>query len=120
MSVSEWMQVSTLAIALFSGLGVPFILAALNRQDTRRTQMHESIDGRLSHLDTCIDDLKSKVLGQTCTRADFASFKGEINETMTRMRAAITSESQMLEQRISRVEDQFLRAGRAHGDRNAQ
>lgn len=107
--VGEWVQVATLVAVVFSGLGVPFIIRTLNRQDqdrqTLRTEMHEKFD----HLDSCVDELKRRVLGEVCTRNDIIATKAETNETLNRMRISLSNETNGLHQRIMRLESAILR-----------
>lgn len=104
----EWLQFVNLLVAFCTGLGVPFIIAFIKRGDERRTEMRNSIDERLRFLDGAIDDLKTRVLSQACSRADVADLRAEINETITRVRSAITAEMTALNVRVTRVEDLFL------------
>lgn len=106
---SEWLQIATLAAVILSGAGVPFILRTLGRQDfdrqTLRAEMHE----KFNHLDYCVDDLKKRVLSETCSRADVLLVKAETNDSLNRVRLAVSNETHGLHQRIMRLESAVLR-----------
>ena len=103
-------MLGTLGTSLFSAIVTPFLLRSLSRQDADRALLREEFHTRLNHLDSCFDALKAQVLGDTCTREDFAALQVNLNSTMDRMRTAISGDTNGLHARIMRLEDKFFNA----------
>lgn len=110
-------------IALFgiltSGIGVPVLIfmsgrneRMLQSQNVMREEKFREIHKRLDHFDDCIDDVKKIVLGESVTRSDFATFRAELTEALTRIRNAMSLEQSSQDERIMRLENmQFKRDG---------
>lgn len=111
MTVSEWLQVGTLGIVVLSALVLPFVLRALNRQDADREKFRTEMHGRLTHLDECVDDLKRRVLGELCSRAELATAMVNMTDALNRMRAAISVDTNGLHERIMRLESWRMDGG---------
>jgi hypothetical protein len=99
----------TVVLLFVNGIGIPLLIFNMTRQDRDRSIKFEEVHKRLDHLDDCVDTTQKLVLGKAVTREDFASMKAEINETLTRMRTAISIETTGLHDRIMRVENQYFR-----------
>lgn len=76
--------------------------------EVARHKRWEGLDGRLDHLDDCIDSVRTVVLTKGVTREELASFRLEIEETMTRMRSAVSQDTNGLHQRLMRIEQPFF------------
>ncbi len=102
-------EVAQLLLAAVAGIGVPFAIYRAGRQDRDRAEKHGETQDRLTHLDDCLDSLKTIVIGQAVTRSDLAAFKVEITEILTRMRTAISSETHSIHERINRLENKYFK-----------
>lgn len=111
MELTEWLMLATFTVSLIATLILPFILRGLSRQDTDRQTLKAEIHNRMDHLDSCLDDVRAKVLSEACTRADFAALEARLEGTMNRMRAAISSDTSGLHDRIFRLENVHFHAG---------
>lgn len=109
MTVGEWLQIGTLGVGIASVLILPFVLRALNRQDIDRRDFRTEMHARLSHLDSCMDDVKVRVLGECASRAELASAEARLIDALNRMRMAISNDTTGLHDRIMRLEDWRLR-----------
>jgi SMC interacting uncharacterized protein involved in chromosome segregation len=108
-----------LIFAGVSAVGMPAVLLVLNRMWATRDKHQQEQRDRYAHLDECFDSLKAIVLAKTVTRddigilradikADLSNFRAEFNETLTRVRAAISTETDGLHQRLMRIEAPFF------------
>jgi hypothetical protein len=100
-SVTEWL---TLALLVINGVGVPLIIFFVGQQRLDRKAQFEAMHERLTHLDDCIDTVQKLVIGKAVTREELVAMKAEINETLTRMRAAVSIETSGLHDRLMRLE----------------
>jgi hypothetical protein len=100
----SWIQIVMVFLGLISGVGTPVALFIITRAANHREAMHNDLSERLIHLDNCLDDVRNIVLSKGVTREDFERFRAEINETMTRQRGAISTETAGLHDRIMRLE----------------
>lgn len=112
MSTLELVALATLGVTTVSTLMLPFVLRGLNKQDADRARLRDELHERLTHLDACFDTLRVRVMAESITRTDLAEARVEWNETLTRMRAAISAEHHGLHERLFRVEDRLFGSGR--------
>jgi hypothetical protein len=92
----------TVAVLVLTGIGMPALGYMMSRQDKHREDHFVRIGVRLDHLDGCMDDLKTRVLGGTITRA-------ELEAKMAQLRSEIHDDTSGLHDRVMRLEDQQLR-----------
>jgi predicted nucleic acid-binding Zn-ribbon protein len=83
----------------------------VGQQRSDRKAQFEAMHERLTHLDDCIDTVQKLVIGKAVTREELVAMKAEINETFTRMRAAVSQEANSLHQRIMRLESPHFAKG---------
>lgn len=76
---------------------MPVVLYLIGRSHSHREAAFAKVNGRMDHLDTCIDDLKERVLGSSVTR-------GDLDAAVLRLREGITADTNGLHQRIMRLE----------------
>lgn len=115
MSIQEVVELATLAVATLSTVILPFVLRGLNRQDADRQLLRTEIHDRLGHIDDCIDSLRARVVGETCTRADLSTLEARVEGTINRMRLAISNDTKGLHDRVLRLEDPFFRSRSGDG-----
>lgn len=63
---------------------------------------------QLKHLDECLDNVRSLVMSKVITREELEKHRADMNENLTRIRAAISSETHGLHDRIMRIENQWF------------
>jgi hypothetical protein len=105
MSWSDGIALATLAVGLFSGLGIPLVIYFLKSSDSDRAEMKQELHGRLDHLDECLDDTRQAMLSRMVTKEDMANHRIEVQEIITRIRDASSKESLALHERIYRLEN---------------
>lgn len=109
MTVVEVVASLTLVVTTLGTVMLPLVLRALNKQDADRTRLRDELHGRLDHLDACFDSLRARVMAENVTRKDLAEARAEINETLSRMRQAISADTNGLHDRIFRIEGKFFK-----------
>ena len=82
---------------------------ALKEQREERSREFSAVHKRMDHLDSCFDTMRERILGEVASKADFNILRAEVEETHTRMRAAISAEIGALGQRVFRLEDKSFR-----------
>lgn len=102
---------ATVGIALVTGIGIPLMTFWMARQDADRREKFTEMHKRLDHLDTCIDDVRGIVYHKGVTREEFIAFKADMTEIITRMRSAVSNETNGLHQRLMRLEQPFFKGG---------
>lgn len=96
-------------LSAVSGLGMPVALYIITRGAKHREELHNDLSEKLTHLDNCLDNVRNIVLSKGVTREDFERFRAEINETITRVRGAVSAETTGLHDRIMRLEAPWFR-----------
>jgi ferritin-like protein len=105
MGAFQWIVVT---FTVINGMGVPVLIWVLTQARADRKAKFEEMHERLTHLDTCLDDVRNVVIGSGVTRADLVAFKADITEIISRQRLAISAETTGLHDRIMRVENYFF------------
>lgn len=96
---------------VINGVGMPVLIWVLTQARTDRKAKFQEMHERLDHLDSCVDNVRSVVIGKGVTRDDLLAFKAEITEIITRQRLAISAETTGLHDRIMRLESPFFHRG---------
>lgn len=102
-------DIGQICILILSGIGFPVLAFIMNRQDADRKGLREEIHSRLNHLDECIDSVRGIVQSHAVTKAELSSCRAEINDTLTRMRQAISADTNGLHDRLMRLEEPFFK-----------
>ena len=94
----EWAQLFMSAMA---GVLTPVLIVVLNAHRNERNR-------RLDHLDECFDDMKTRILGELVTKKDLDAYSIEMGQTLSRMREAISKETNGLHERLMRLENGYF------------
>jgi len=100
---------------LITGIVVPLVGLILVRRERHRDERWQQVNKNISemhddvrHLDECLDDLKTKVLSQSVTRADLAAHEVEMRAALAEQRMQVGQDTNGLHQRVFRLENHAI------------
>lgn len=94
----EMVQVGLLFCA---GIGTPVVVLLVSLHHKSRGDRFDKIDGRLDHIDECLDRLRVTVAGSAVTRS-------EMDARLLNLREAVSADTNGLHERIMRLESRAL------------
>lgn len=103
-----------------TGICVPALLFMAKRnielmksQNDDRQKRFDDMHKAIAHLDDCVDNVRGLMLARSVTRDDFLGYRSETAESLSRMRAAITTDISQVHDRLMRLEDIYFKRGQA-------
>lgn len=111
----SYYEIATLALTAISVIGWPTLGYMVGLQSKLSGEISKSLHHRVSevhdivkHLDECMDSLKVEVAGKMVTEAQLAQHRMEMQEMITRVRTAISQDTNGLHERLLRLEAPYF------------